>query len=124
MFNTVEFERKQAELKRLLENKFGATSGDLISRMSKVGRRAPKRAHVAARVIAEAHVHAGHPKLRRFIDESAVDHAFITLRGFLKSVNVADRRKGIVLSVLGELSYNLLMALALFLAFLRWRGWV
>ncbi|MDX1781298.1 MAG: hypothetical protein R3256_08265 [Thalassovita sp.] len=124
MFNTIEFERKQAELKRLLENKFGVSSGDLISRMRKVGRRAPKRAHVAARVISEAHVHAGHPKLRRFIDEAAVDHAFITLRGYLKSVDVADRRKGMVLDVLGALSFNLMLAMALLMAFLRWRGWV
>lgn len=122
MIDPTDLERKQAEVERLLEEKFGAGSGDLQARMRKVGRRVPKRVHLAARVIRDARMQAGHPKLRAFVDPRQVNRAFATLRSHLKAVDVADRRKGAVLGVLGGLSFNLLLALALLLAVLVWRG--
>ncbi|MBR9653146.1 hypothetical protein [Thalassovita aquimarina] len=122
MIDAKELERKQAELERLLEEKFGAASGDLRARMRKVGRRVPKRIHAAARVLSEARLQEQHPKLRQFIDVSAVNRAYVDIRRHLKTIDVAYRRKGAVLGVLGGLSFNLLMALALLLGVLMWRG--
>ncbi|WP_323785165.1 hypothetical protein [Thalassovita sp.] len=122
MFDPVEFEKKQAELAQLLSEKFGASSGDLQRRMRKVGRRVPKRLHKAAKTITDAEAQAGHPKLRQFIDPAAVNRAYADIRTYLKTIDVTDRRKSAVLSVLGGLSFNLLLAVALLLGFLLWQG--
>lgn len=122
MIDPKQLDRKQAELEQLLEEKFGASSGDLQARMRKVGRRVPKRVRDAAGVIAGAQAQAGHPKLRFFVDGKAVNRAHATIRSHLKTIDVADRRKGAVLSVLGGVSFNLLLVLALLLGVLMWRG--
>ncbi|CUH64014.1 hypothetical protein TG4357_01017 [Thalassovita gelatinovora] len=124
MIDPKELEKKQAELTKLLAETFGASSGDLQHRMRKVGRRVPKRLHAAAKVIIEAQAMAGHPKLRQFIDAAAVNRAYLDIRDHLKTIDVADRRKGAVLGLLGGLSFNLLLVLALLLAFLMWRGFL
>jgi IS4 transposase len=75
-------------------------------------------------VLVDAGTHVGHPKLMMQVDAVEVERAYRTLRQHLKTVDVKDRRKGAVLSLLGSLSFNLLAVLALLLLVLVWRGFL
>ena len=44
------------------------------------------------------------------------------LETHLKSIDLADRRKGFFLGVLGTMAFNILLLAALLFAVLRWRG--
>ena len=121
MTQNSEFNKNEAEILKLIEEKFSIQKGSLGGRMRRIGRRLPKRAHAAVEVLRKAQSLAGHPTLSRQVDARAVDKAFATLRETLNAIDPADRRKGAILGTLGSLSFNLLVLLAL-LVFLAWRG--
>ncbi|CUH67387.1 hypothetical protein TL5118_02170 [Thalassovita autumnalis] len=116
--------RMESELNELLAEKFGLSSGPLTARLQRLGRRVPGYVRRAAQVLVEAGAHVGHPKLMMQVDAAEVERAYRTLRQHLKTVDVKDRRKGAVLSLLGSLSFNLLAVLALLLLILVWRGFL
>ena len=67
---------------------------------------------------------AGHPKLSRQLDGVKITMAFDMLGEALARVDMKDRRKGLILGVLGSMAFNLIALIALFVLFALWRGWV
>ena len=115
----------QAEaLRTLLGEKFGLKRGSLARRIAKAGRRLPMGVRNDMAAVAEAEQMAQNPKLAIRLDPRKTHAAYERAAAFLQAIDVKDRRKGAVLSILGSLAFNFLVVVTLLIIVLRWRGFV
>lgn len=124
MMDAATLDLKTDALLVLMREKFGVRSKSLSKAMAKIGRRFPARLHRQAEVILAARQVAGHPKLMLLTDAKKVETACDEITAFLAQIDVADRRKGVVLNLLGSLSLNLISVAVMLLAFLIWQGFL
>ncbi len=124
MMDAKDIASKVEAIQELLTLKFGVKRQGLEVMLAKAGRRLPRRVQIKARVLVEAQALAGHPKLARQMDKTAVSRAFEDVKAHLKAIDVADRKKGRVLSLAGAIAFNLLVVLVAFVVWLWWRGYV
>jgi len=106
----------------LLQAKFGVRKRALPKMLRRTGRRLPKRLHARAQVLVDAQALAAHPKMARRIDHAAVKRAYGDISTHLRAIDVADRRKGMILSVAGSVAFNILVVTVGFVVWLRWSG--
>ncbi|MGR1582790.1 hypothetical protein ACSSNL_15115 [Thalassobius sp. S69A] len=118
------FLKMEAELEKLLAEKHGLRSGRFEQRLAKALRRAPRSVRRAADRFVVARVQMGNPKLMRLMEPGGIDADFQILRAHFRAIDVADRRKGMVLSILGSLSFSLLVVFGLVMLWLVWRGFL
>lgn len=111
-----------AALRALMAKRLGLKRGSLSRRVAKAGRRLPAGVRNDIAIVAEAEKMAENPKLAIRLDPNATKSAYDRASAHLKAIDVADRRKGIVLSMLGRMAFNFLAAVTLFIIVLRWRG--
>jgi|OM-RGC.v1.027681990 hypothetical protein len=111
-------------LKQLLGKKLGLRKGGLAYRVTKAGRLLPGHVRNDIQRIAQAEAMANHPKLERRMDPSATKPAYDRAAAFLTAIDVKDRRKGVLLSILGSVAFNILVVITLLIVVLRWRGFV
>ena len=116
-------ERSEALL-TLLQSKLGVRARTLEKGARKAGRRLPRRVRDELRLLAAAERSAGNPKLARQFDEGAVHRAFEDVRAHLSGIDVADRRRGRVLSIAAAVAFNILVVLTAFVVWLWWRDYV
>lgn len=124
MIDKKEITRIETELGKLLAEKHGLKDGPLEQRLRKALRRSPRRIRRAAEGVVRAQMQMGSPKLMRQLEPEALNRDFRILLNHFKAIDVADRRKGMILGMLGGLSFNLLAAFALLLFLLLWRGFL
>ncbi len=124
MIDPGQIQKQNRDLTRLAGQKFSFEAETLEKAMKKSGRRLPRRAHKQAKVLFEAERLAGHPKLTLMLDAEKIAKAQAALRTALEQIDPKDRRKGMVLSTLGLLSFNLIVVFALLVAILLWRGFL
>ncbi|NIZ59999.1 hypothetical protein DL239_03300 [Sedimentitalea sp. CY04] len=110
-----------AEIRDLLKTREYA-SGELSDALKKARRRLPRRVYKQGMLLAKAEPLMDHPKLRLTLDEPALLKSAGEVLDYLKSIDLADRRKGRVLTILGSLAFSLLVVLGLAIAVMRWRG--
>lgn len=108
-------------LRTLLAKRLGLKRGSLTRRVSKAGRRLPSGVLRDISIVAEAEKMARNPRLAKRLDSNATKSAFDRASAHLKAIDVADRRKGLALSVMGSMAFNLLAAVTLLIVVLRWR---
>lgn len=111
-------------VRRLIEERLRIKGATLEKALSKAGRLLPKWAHREGRYLVQATQFSEHPKLRLTIDGVKVERAHKALIAHLKTIDPAERRKTRILGVLGVVSFNLIIVVTAFLAFLMWRGYV
>lgn len=111
-----------SELSLLLHQRLGVKGGGLEAKVARAGRRLPARVRRAALEIAEAEKRAENPRLARQVDTRALDRAFAEVAAHLKAVDPAERRKDLILSVLGSIALGLLGLFAAVVAVMVWRG--
>ena len=80
----------------------------------------PRRIRKAGFRLVEAEPLLGHPKLERMIDFEDLRAAHDTVSRHLKSVDVADLRRGRLLGIAGAMAVNVLLVVALFLVWTQW----
>lgn len=124
MIDPNDVHQKTTYLCKLARIKFGVTADTFDVAMRKIGRRAPSRVHRAAGVILRAQEMSGNPKLMRRLDPVKVENALIEVQDFLTHVDPKDRRKGVILGVLGSIVFNLILVFILLVLVLRWRGYL
>lgn len=122
MSSDLDFEAIEQRALAALHAKLGVKAQTLSAGMKSAGRRLPKRAHRAAGVIYEAHVHGAHPKLSRMLDGAAITSAESTLHAHLDKIDPKERRKDVVLGMLGTQALNVLAVIALVVGLMLWRG--
>ncbi|WP_051927456.1 hypothetical protein [Ruegeria halocynthiae] len=111
-----------AQTVQLMRGKLGARDKTLAESVRKAKRRLPRRIYKQAMVLAQAEQMAAHPKLRLVLDTSRLARASEEVQTHLSGINLADRRLGWFLGMLGGLAFNLLALLVLLLVFLRWQN--
>ncbi|PIE11837.1 MAG: hypothetical protein CSA72_01585 [Rhodobacterales bacterium] len=109
-------------LRGLMRERLGIGGPTLARQVDKAGRMLPRRVRGAARALAVAEPQLSHPKLARRLDGGALSKDAETLSAYLKGVDAADRRVGVLLHRVGGMAFNLLVIVLLLLAVLRWRG--
>ncbi len=119
-----EITKQEQRLRKLLTQKMGIRDAPLEIGLRRAGRRLPKRMQKAGKGVVAAIKMAGHPRLSRQIDMAQFRAQADLLVKHLQALDVRDRRKGQLLSVLGGLAFNLLLLGALLLALALWMGWV
>ena len=118
------FDSQMIRIGDLLETRLGIKSGDIAARLRKATRHMPRRVKGRVRMLLDAMDMAGHPKLRLMLDMPALDAAASEVADWLQSVDPAERRKDLILSILASLSFNLIAVFTLVVVVLRWRGLV
>lgn len=111
-----------AELRGLLREVHGIrgrTLGQALRRSKLV---LPRRIRRAAQPLADAEPLLGHPRLQRMVDSVALRDAHAEVSAHLKSVDVADKRRGRLLGIAGAVAVNVILVAVLFVAWIRWAG--
>lgn len=117
-------EAQAQDLRELLAKRLGLRSGSLAQRVVKAGRQLPVGVRNDIAAVAEAETMAQHPKIGRRMDPKSTLAAYERAAAFLQAIDVKDRRKGLLLSMLGSAAFSLLAVIALLVIVLRWRGLV
>ncbi len=113
-----------AQTVQLLRDKLGVQDKTLTASVRKAKRQLPRRIYKQALLLADAEQMAAHPKLRLVLDTRKLARASEEVQDHLTGINLADRRLGWFLGMLGGLAFNLLALSVLLLLFLRWQGFI
>lgn len=105
-----------------LRDKEGISGPDLDAALRKARRRLPRRIWRLGRRLSKVEPMVAHPKLVMTLDHAALRKAGAEVLSYLDGIDVADRRKGWWLGLLGSLVFNLLLFGALMIALLKARG--
>ena len=122
--DTISIEAQIAQTAALLRHRLGTGGADLSRTLAKAKHRLPRRIYRQGQRLARAEAMSHHPKLRLTLDQTGLGQAAQEVQAHLTSIDLADRRKGWMLGVLGALSFNLILAFALLIAFLVWQGFL
>ncbi|NVO57187.1 hypothetical protein HW561_15440 [Rhodobacteraceae bacterium B1Z28] len=121
MSQDTDIQTRIAQTIALLRTKLGVRGKTLTASVQRAKRRLPRRVYKQALVLARAEQMAAHPKLRQVLDNPKLVQASEDVQAHLGSINLADRRMGWFLGLLGGLAFNMLALTALVLLFLWWR---
>ncbi len=124
MSQETDIQSRIAQTIELLRKKLGVRDKTLAASVRRAKRRLPRRIYKQAQVLAKAEPMVEHPKLRLVLDTPALEKAAEDVQRHLNGINLADRRWGWVLGVLGSLALGLLVLSAATVAVLRWRGFI
>ena len=124
MIDQKHFNEDIKKLLKLVDTKFGIQADDLSYAMRKIGRRLPHSVHRHAAKLAEVQRQLAHPKIALQIDEKPLVKPYAAVLSALESYDPVDRRKGAILSTLGAIVFNLIVVFVIFVAVLKWRGFV
>ncbi len=111
------------ELQGLLKSR-AEVSGDLAAALGKARRQLPRRIYKQGMRLAVALPLLEHPKLRLTQDEKSLHKAALEVKNHLKAIDVADRRKGRILEILGSIAFAILVVFVSLVTVLRWRGFI
>ena len=111
-------------LKDLMAKRLGLRRGSLARRVAKAGRRLPVGVRNDIATLAEAETMAQNPRLAVRLDPTTTHGAYERSAAYLRAIDVKDRRKGVMLSILGSIAFNILLVITLLIVILRWRGFV
>lgn len=119
---TSDFPGRLKFIRRMIRKKLGLRGKDLASLLPRTKRFVPGYVQAALVRLAEDEQGMKHPIRRIAIESDPHDRDTKLVRDHLKSIDVADRRKGFWLSMLGSMVLNLMVFAALLVGFLMWRG--
>ena len=90
-----------AETKTLMREKLGVRASDMGRAVAKAKRRLPTKIYNQAMLLAKAESLSKHPKLRLTLNVDALTAAAGDVQQYLDEIDLADRRKGWILGMLG-----------------------
>ena len=112
-----------ADLALLMRERLGIRRGETLAEKLRIaGRLVPRAQRRAGQILVEAEVAWENPKLRRRIDPATLQDAEKRLKNWLRTVDAADRRKGLILGILATLAFNFLVICAALITWLAWSG--
>ncbi len=124
MSQETDIQSRIAETLALMRDKLGVRDKTLTESVKRAKRRLPRPIYKQALFLAKAEPMADHPKLRLILDTPVLEQASDNVQAHLKAINLADRRMGLFLSMLGSAAFGLLALFALAIIVLRWRGYI
>jgi hypothetical protein len=108
----------------LLRERLGVSGRDLAQALRRGGRQLPRHVRRQANRIAAASTVGRNPKLARRLPGTELETAYRDVVGYLKTIDVADRRRGRILNWIGVVAFNLILVAVAFVVWLWWRGYV
>lgn len=124
MIDPTQLSKRNRALTRLACDTFRFETDSLARAMQKAGRRLPPKVHKQAAILIEAEQRAGHPKLAMMLDADQINRAAKAVETALKAIDPDDQRKGLILSTLGMMSFNLIVVFTALIVILLWRGFL
>jgi hypothetical protein len=106
----------------LLDERLGLHGGGLADRLRRGGRLLPRPVRAAAARLAEAAEMARNPRLLMQVDEARVAQDYDLCVRHLGAVDVAGRRRGVLLGIATSILTSLLVVALAALGFAYWRG--
>ena len=88
----MDLDRRMAELAALMEERLGTRGAGLEAKLSRVGRRLPRRLKREAALLVEAKELGANPKLVRRVDDRRLKKAARALERHLETVDASERR--------------------------------
>ncbi len=120
MTEPVDISVRVAGLHQRLAEKLGG-KGDFAKNLKRRGRMFPKAIRKDIRTLMKAEPMLAHPKLRLTQDQVALSKAVDRVQAHVKAIDLADRRKGWLLGVLGGLAFNFLLFFTILVVIYVWR---
>ena len=117
-------QEKAAQVAELMNERLRVRGKDLAAKLRRTGRLMPKRIKRNAAFLAETAALAQNPKLQQMINHEKVDAAHKSCVEFLETIDLADRRKGVFLGILGSLVLTVLGVMLMVSFVLVWRGYL
>ena len=124
MSENADIQSQIAQTVELLRAKLGVKDKTLTASVRKAKRRLPRRVYKQALLLSKAEPMADHPKLRLVLDTPKLARASQEVQDYLTAIDLADRRWGRFVGMLGGLAFNLLALIVLILIFLWWQGFI
>ena len=124
MITDKDMAKKSRKLRGLMQQKLNVRGRDLRQSLRRAGRRLPRGIRKSGAALMRAEMLAHNPKTARQIDFFAVEAAYDHMRIYLEKLDVADMRRGRILSVTGAVAANVILVAVLFVVWLWWRGYV
>lgn len=110
------------QTKTLIREKLGVGTPDMMAAVTKAKNRLPRKVYNQALLLAKAEPLSAHPKLCLTLDAPTLELAAGDVQGYLNSIDLADRRKGWMLGMLGGLAFNMILFVVVLVLVLYWRG--
>ena len=107
-----------------IDERMAISGNNLQSRLMRAGNRLPREIREAGEVLVSATMMAQTPKLLIQVDDEAVATAYDTCIRYLKTVDPARRRRGLLLDAGARIAFALLVVGGLLVAVLYWRGFI
>lgn len=124
MTDTRDIPMKAEALRALMEERLGVKGRDLASVVRKGRRMLPRWARKQADVLVAAERAARSPKTAKQIDRTKVMHAYELVTNHLRAINVNAQRRDRLIKLLGLIAFQVLLLVAAFIVYMRWRGFV
>ena len=106
----------------LIEQKLRVGGKGLSVKVRRAGRRLPKQVRIAAQALVQASDMAQSARLIQQVDPALVAEAYDICVRYLGGVDLADRRKGVIVGVAASIAFSLLAVVVLVVVVVRWRG--
>ncbi len=117
-------EQMTAKLSALLTQRLNVSGRTLDIRVSRARWRLPRPVRQAAAELVAAQHLVQSPKLRRQLDQDALNRAYDLCDAHLRGLNRAKRRKGVILDTAARIAFALLAVIVVWVSVLHWRGFV
>lgn len=117
-----ELDQRIEGITQLLRDRLKLGGRDSEAALSKARRRLPRQLRRHADRLAGAVGLLAHPKLRQTLDHAALEQSAGALFDYLSAIDLADRRKGFWLGILGSIAFGVLSVFAMTVVVLVWRG--
>ena len=117
-------DEKAAHVDDLMKERLNIRGRDLAAKLRHTGRMLPKRIKREVAFLAETEKLAENPKLHPMINRDRVEKAYHACVEYLDSVDDGERRKDLLLGILGNIAMGFLVVSALVVTVLVWRGYI
>ncbi|WP_158623218.1 hypothetical protein [Pseudorhodobacter sp. E13] len=108
----------------LLTERLHVKGRDLPDKLSRGGRRLPRKVRIAAQELATALEHSFNPKLLLQINEEKVAANYDICIKHLAGLNKGHKLRGVLLGLSTSILFSLVAVIALVLGVLIWRGYL
>jgi hypothetical protein len=106
----------------LMEERLRVRGRGLRDKLRNGGRRLPYRVRKEAEYLAEVAFLAQNPKVQTMLDDARIAAAYDTCMRHLNGVRATGRVAGFLLGLVGSVVFQVIVVVALALAFAAWRG--
>jgi hypothetical protein len=124
MSDAAQYDKLIADLSNRLQAKLKLRPAPFARLVARSKGRLPRHVYQNARTLVDAERFTHHPKLARTVDFKGLSQSADVVKTHLNSIDLAEERKDRILSILASIAFSLIVAFALLVLVLSWRGFL